>query len=116
MNPNFCGAEALSCQASIHSIPALSAHIGSPLGSMQVHPLVPSLMTFILPSDPIFKIVALSSMFFGAAPLSFCMSCLSLIVACCACVTEICPTTDEMRKQALDCDAWLVSGRYVDGT
>src|SRR6201997_4698841 len=45
MNPNFCGAEALSCQACIHSIPALSAHIGSPPGSMQVHPLVPSLMS-----------------------------------------------------------------------
>src|SRR5215831_11601978 len=97
MNPNFCGAGALSCQASIHSIPALSAHIGSPPGSMQVHPLVPSLMTFILPSDPMFKIVALSSMFFGAAPLSFCMSCLSLIVACCACVTEICPTFGLLR-------------------
>src|SRR6516225_1383975 len=79
MNPNFCGAEALSCQACIHSIPALSAHIGSPPGSMQVHPLVPSLMTFILPSDPMFKIVAWSSMFFGAAPLSCCIRCSSFI-------------------------------------
>ena len=32
----------------------------SGLASMQVHPLVPSLMTFILPSDPMFKIVAWS--------------------------------------------------------
>src|ERR1700730_14565344 len=98
MNTTFCVAEALSCQACIHSIPALSAHIGSPPGSMQVHPLVPSLMTFILPPDHMSKVVALSKLSFGAPPLSCCMSCSSLIVPCCACVTEICPTTDEMRK------------------
>src|SRR6476620_5865717 len=84
IHPVFCGAGPFSCQAFAQSIAALSAHIGAPPGSLQVHPLLPSRTTVSLLTDPILMTGACSTTLGGAAPFKSVMSSTSLIVVVCA--------------------------------
>src|SRR5438034_5289006 len=102
MKPSLCGVGPLLCQASTHSMAALSAHIGAPPGSMHVHPLFPSWITFILPSWPVFITVACSRTCTGAACLSFVMSSWSSTVACCAYASEAELTMVEVKNSKAD--------------